>query len=285
MISFLYSTDRVLFWWHLAAAFLHLACAVAVGVIWGVEGSWSVPVTYEWVEWVDEADGTSIEPRVEPLFQFPLLSLSVLFAAITALSHIAQAVWVQPSTPNQIRWWEYSLSATVMIWLIATLSGLSSVFSLIWLAGLTWVTMFLGWISEVMQIEYANAVKEMMKVAKEGNGSTSTAESLMRWLGRKRVSVIVMAWIVQVLAWIPLMWTFFVSVNRSDAPEVIKAINPTLFVFFCVGFGLLHVLPNLEWRSREMGYIILSFVSKFTLNAFIVAGLYMRTRENVSVTS
>lgn len=246
---------------------MHACCAVTIGVIWGIEKSWRITVTYEWVEWVDEANGTSIQPRIETIFDFPLLLLSFLFAAITAFSHGVQAMCLVEEQPNQIRWWEYSMSATVMIWLIAALSGLSSIFSFIWLAALTWITMFLGWVSETMYWQC----------------SVGKPTSFICWLRGMRIRVIVMAWTAQVSVWIPIIWTFFVSVERSDAPAVIKAINPTLFVFFCFGFGLLHVLPGLSWGAREMGYIVLSFASKFLLNAFIVAGLYMRTRENVSV--
>lgn len=281
--------------WHWVAFGAHLVCAIALSVLWSVLESWYIPVTYEYVEWVDEANGTSIQPRMKVLFEFPLLLLSVLFASLTAVSHVLQAIWLQgglvrwkiepPSDigkardiPNQFRWMEYSVTAVLMICLIDAISGFGSIYAYIWTGALTALTMFLGWLSETLWYHRDDFDSK----------ARSNARSNMLLA---RTWVIVVAWLSQVAVWVPITVAFFVSVGESDAPAAIKAIAPTLFVFFCLCFGMLHVWPShadnerygLTWDARELGYIGLSFGSKVLLNVFIAWGLIVRRRENITV--
>lgn len=94
--------------------------------------------------------------------------------------------------------------------------------------------------------------------------------------------------IAHTLAWIPVMAAFFLGVAGSDAPGAVKAIAPVLFSLFacfaCVqGYTVLQPKTTAHFRRAEMGYIILSFVSKTVLSALVYSGVAARSSMGIEV--
>ena len=136
---------------NLLAAALHAATAAAMLAL-------SEPVSLPVV--ATFATGQPGQPvtgeRLEELFAYPLGPAVAAFSALSALAHLVVASpWGWPryraelaAGRNQFRWVEYSLSASLMIVLIAGLTGISDVVALLGLFGVNASMILFGWLME-----------------------------------------------------------------------------------------------------------------------------------------
>ncbi len=135
--------------YNLAAATLHAAQAAAVVVF---ANAFSLPVR---ATYMTGPPGRDVGTRTVTLFD---LRFAWAIAAFFALSAVAHLVVAGPGWDayrkqlakrrNPFRWLEYSLSASIMIVLIAMLVGIDDIAALIALAGVNAAMIGFGWLQE-----------------------------------------------------------------------------------------------------------------------------------------
>lgn len=233
--------------WNLALALLHLAQAVAVLVLatdFTVTVTRSLPV------------GPPGTPSGSPeaLFDVPIGAAVAVFLALAALDHLLTATVFRRtyegdlrSGINRFRWLEYSLSATLMVLLIALYTGIDGISALIGIAGANVAMILFGWLQES---------------ANPPGRQTVTMKPF--WFGC----------IAGVAPWLAIGYNM---VAAEEIPGFVVGIFVSLFVFFN-SFALNQWLQYRSvgrWRSYAFGekaYLVLSLVAKSALAWQIFAG-------------
>lgn len=227
--------------YNLAMGVLHALQAVAVVAL---SNSFALPVTGTFLE--GPPGSTPSEPSL-------LANLSVAWgvAIFLLLSAVFHFLISSPrffdryrnglsQSRNYFRWVEYSLSSSVMIVLIAMLTGISDIAALIALFGVNASMIFFG------------AVQE--KYERPG-GSL-----LPFWLGC----------VAGAIPWIAIAFYLFTPGSAAEPPGFVYGIFFSLFVFFNI-FALNMWLQYRQigrWRNYlhgERAYILLSLVAKSAL--------------------
>ncbi|MEX1004749.1 MAG: heliorhodopsin HeR [Acidimicrobiia bacterium] len=226
---------------NLVMGAIHAAQAAAV--LW-LSNDFTTPVTATYL--TGPPGSQSGEPKV--LFDLPFAEGVAGFLALSALFH-----WLIVSPPffdrylrgldegrNHFRWVEYSLSSSLMIVLIAALTGITDAAALTALFGVNAAMIFFGAIQE--------------KYEQPGGSLTPF------WLGC----------IVGVVPWVAIGIYLLSPGSSAEPPGFVYAIYVSLFVFFNV-FALNQWLQYREvgrWRNYlygESAYIVLSLVAKSLL--------------------
>ncbi len=228
---------------NLVAAALHAAQALAMLVL---SGTLDLPVT---------ALFASGRPGTPPnggglttLFTVPLGPAVAAFLALSAAFHLVVAVGPGrrayrrelSSHRNRFRWIEYSLSASVMITLIALITGITDVAALIALFGVNASMIWFGWLME----------------------STNTDPARVSW------APFVMGCLAGAVPWVAI--AIYLVGAGADVPGFVYGIFVSLFVLFNV-FALVQYR---QYRARgrwadylrgERAYLTLSLVAKSLL--------------------
>jgi hypothetical protein len=228
---------------NLAAGIAHLAQAVAIIVL---TNDFSLPVSAMF------ASGPPGQPpsgdRLEELFSYPLGYAVAAFSLLSAFFHLLVASpWGWPrytaeldAGRNRFRWVEYSLSASLMIVLIAGIVGITDVVALLALFGANAAMIFFGWVME----------------------TSNTAGEDVDW------APFVFGSIIGAVPWIGIGIYLFGA--GSEVPNFVYAIFLTLFL----AFNCFAVVQWLQYRARggwadylrgERAYIVLSFGAKSLL--------------------
>jgi hypothetical protein len=228
---------------NVGAAVLHAAQAVAVLVL---ATDFALPVT---ASYLAGPPGTKPEDPVV-LFDLPTGLAVAAFLALSALAHVAvSTVWWRRYVAdlgrqrNPARWVEYSLSASLMIVLIAQLVGISDVAALAGLFGVNASMILFGWLQEHYE--------------RPGGGG---------WLP------FAFGCVAGAVPWIAI--TIYLlspgSTSAASAPGFVYAIFVSLLLFFNV-FALNQWLQYRavgRWRDYLFGervYILLSLTAKSAL--------------------
>lgn len=228
---------------NLAAATLHAAQAVAVVVL---ATDFALPVTASYL-----AGPPGTDPQ-EPTVLFDLSTgLAVAaFLALSALAHVVvSTVWWRGYVTdlsrgiNRARWVEYSLSASLMMVVIAQLVGIADVTALLAIVGVNASMILFGWLQE--------------KYEEPGGGGW-----LPFWFGS----------IAGAVPWVAVVIYTVAPQSPADAspPGFVYAIVVSLFVFFNI-FALNQLLQYRakgRWADYLFGenvYIVLSLVAKSLL--------------------
>lgn len=138
--------------WNIAAGVLHLASAVAVVAL---ANDFAIPVTASYIE---GAPGTDAYSRTT-LWEIPMAWGVALFFVLSALAH----AWVSgpgfrrygadlAQRRNYARWVEYSLSSSVMIWLIAQICSVTDVVALVAIFSVNACMILFGWLQEKYEV-------------------------------------------------------------------------------------------------------------------------------------
>ncbi len=133
-----------------ALALLHAAQAA---LILALSNDFSLPVTGTFL---DGPPGISELPAAETVFDLPLGPAVAAFLLLAALDHALVAApgvhrWYERQLArgvNPARWLEYSLSASLMVVLIAMLTGISDARGLVAIAGVNVAMILFGWLME-----------------------------------------------------------------------------------------------------------------------------------------
>ena len=228
---------------NLAAALLHAAQAAAMLAL---STAVSLPVT---ALFASGPPGTPPDGRaLDILFEIRLGPAVAAFLLLSALFHVGVAVGRGRTRyraelshhRNRFRWVEYSLSASVMIVLIAMITGITDAAALIALFGVNASMILFGWLME----------------------TTNDDATGVRW------SPFVMGCLAGIVPWVAI--TIYLVGAGADVPGFVYGIFVSLFVLFNV-FALVQYR---QYRARgqwadylrgERAYIVLSLVAKSLL--------------------
>ncbi len=249
-------TFRRLTRFNLIMAVLHAASATAM-VVLGNDFAIDVSTVD-----LNGPPGTPVtEGDLQDVGSVPIAPATAAFLYLSAFFHIVvgsplgSGVYRRElaNHRNRFRWVEYSLSATLMIVLIALVTGLLDLAALIAIAGANVSMILFGWIMEMVNTPGAT----------DGTGETRTVWWTPFWFGC----------IAGVTPWVALAAYLAVNVSAEGGqgpPGFVYGIIVSIFVFFN-SFALNQWLQYRrvgKWRSYLFGeavYIVLSLTAKTVL--------------------
>ena len=228
---------------NLIAAAVHAAQGLLVVVL---TNSLSLPVTAAF------GNGPPGQPEgpleLEVLFSYGIGATVAVFLFLSALFHLVVASpWGFPRyrdelrrTQNRFRWVEYSLSASVMIVLIAGIVGITDIVALIALAGVNASMILFGWLME----------------------TTNRPGAVASWAPFR------FGCIAGIVPWVGI--TIYLVGAGSDVPTFVYGIFVSLFLFFnCFAVNQwLQYRGEGRWTNYLFGerlYLTLSLVAKSAL--------------------
>lgn len=238
--------NLVMFAIHIAQVFLMLY----------LSNEFSLPVTYSHP--VFDPNTMTISPMSETLFEARIAPLVALFIFISAAAHLMIGTFLYEryvkhlkNHMNPYRWYEYSISASLMIVLIAMLTTIYDIGTLLALFVLTAVMNLMG-----LMMELHN------QKAKKTNWTSY-----------------IIGCIAGIVPWIVIFISLFggVSTSGETVPDFVIAIFVTIAIFFNL-FAINMFLQYKKigrWKDYLYGermYIILSLVAKSALAWQVFAG-------------
>jgi hypothetical protein len=244
-------TDQSLRRWNLIAGFAHLTQLIIIVVL---AKDFTLPITATYLE---GPPGTTPSETVI-LFNSPIAWGVALFFALSAFFHflvaspLSFAKYVEGLNlqHNYFRWVEYSISSSVMIVLIAQITGIADVTALIAIFGVNASMILFGWLQE--------------KYEQPGSGG---------------MLPFVFGCMAGIVPWIAI--TMYVvspgSTSVEQTPAFVYGIIVSLFLFFN-SFALVQYLQYKQvgkwanYRYGERAYIFLSLIAKSLLAWQIFAG-------------
>ncbi len=179
-----------------------------------------------------------------PLLVAGFLFISAIAHTIVSTVRYDQYIAYLDRGMNPYRWYEYSVSASLMIVVIAMLAGIWDLGTLVGLFGLVAVMNLAGLLME------------------QRNESTAELDWTPYWVG---VVAGLVPWVV-----IAIMFVGTVTASDGQFPTFVIYIYASIFVFFNL-FALNMVLQYLEisrWEDYLFGektYVVLSLVAKSAL--------------------
>jgi len=242
---------RSLFRWNATLSALHLVQGLAILAISFARNPIATsPIVGTYLHF-DEATKHLVTAQ-RTLWDLPLGPMVAVFFFMSALAHFSMAFpvrrWYQAHlarSQNPIRWVEYSFSSSVMIVVIAALSGVQEIGTLMGIFGANAAMIMFGW---------------SMEVANEGRERP-------QWIHY------IFGCIVGAVPWLVIFATLLISAtepNSAPIPGFVIAIFVTLLVFFNV-FAINMVLQYRKigpWRDYlygERAYMLFSLVAKSLL--------------------
>jgi Heliorhodopsin len=236
---------------NLVVGLLHLLQA---GAVIALSNGFSIPVSEAFQE---GAPGSTLPAR-ENLFDPSFASLIAIFLGLAAVDHLLVAAprvneWYEANLGrgrNNARWMEYSVSASVMIGLIALLTGITDVFALVAILGVNAAMILFGALMERMNPDRTD----------------------VDW------TPFVFGCIAGAIPWIAVTIAIIGSeAGSGDVPGFVYGIYISLFIFFNC-FAVNQVLQYRmvgRWRDYRFGeavYIGLSLLAKSALAWQVYAG-------------
>jgi hypothetical protein len=230
-------------WWNASLGALHALQAVAVLVL---ATDFALPVT---ADYLAGPPGSGTSERVV-LYEAPLAWGVAAFLAVSAVAHwtVAGPGFGRYAADlrrgrNVFRWVEYSISASIMIVLIAQLTGISDAAALLALFAANAAMILFGWLQEVYE--------------SPGSGG---------WLP------FIFGCIIGAAPWLAIVLYVVAPGSESDAspPTFVYAIIISLFIFFN-SFAVNQWLQYRQagrWRDYLVGeyaYALLSLTAKSAL--------------------
>lgn len=233
--------------WNLALTVLHAVQAIGILLL---ASDFAITITSTFPQ---GPPGTRLESP-EPLFDLPIGAAIAVFLFMAALDHLLTATVMRDRYEaglrngiNRFRWVEYSFSATLMVILIVTYSGVTDITGIVAIAGANVAMILFGWLQERM------------------NPPGRTTTTMMPfWFGT----------IAGLAPWIGVV----VNVVGADTvPGFVYGIVVAELIFFFT-FGLNQWLQYRgvgRWRDYAYGektYLVLSLVAKSYLAWNIFGG-------------
>ena len=231
-----------------AAGLLHLLSAVAVLLL---NNGFRIGISDFWL---NGPPGSPVEDGIiTQAFTYPLAVAVAAFLLLSAFFHFLVAFPMAEqyrrelsATRNRFRWVEYSMSATLMIVIIATITGISDFTALIAIAGANVAMILFGWVMEMV------------------NEPGPTTWWGPFWFGC----------IAGLTPWIAIVASLVYGVNAVDGaeqpPTFVYGIIVSLFLLFnCFAVNqwlqYRRVGRWADYRFGERCYIALSFIAKSAL--------------------
>jgi len=233
--------------WNLGLTVLHGAQAA---LILAMASDFAITVTSTYPQ---GPPGTRLSTP-ERLFDVAIGPAIAVFLLLAAFDHFATATFARRTYENDLRrginrfrWVEYSLSATLMVLLIASYSGITDITALVAIAGANIAMILFGWLQERMNPP----------------GRTSTT-MMPFWFGT----------IAGIAPWIAIAVQI---IGSTTVPGFVYGIVIVQFVLF-FSFGLNQWLQYRgigRWRDYAFGektYLVLSLAAKSVLAWQIYGG-------------
>jgi hypothetical protein len=247
-----------LFRWNLVLAALHfIQFAAMLAISFARDPLVTAPVTSSYLAW-DPAARTLVDAQ-RSLFDLPIGPTVAAFFLLSAIAHFSVALparaWYEARLArgqNPARWIEYAFSSSLMIVVIASLSGIREVGTLIAVFGANAGMILFGW---------------SMEAANEGRDRP-------QWLH------FVFGSIVGAVPWLVIgasLLTAATAPGAAEIPAFVIVIYVSLFVTFNV-FAINMVLQYARvgrWRDYlygERSYMILSLAAKSLLAWQVFSG-------------
>lgn len=242
---------RGLFRWNAALGLLHLAqFAVVLALSLAQTPVATSPVVSSYLTF-DSATQTLV-PAQRTLFELPIGPAVAIFFLMSAIAHVSLAFparsWYERMLArgqNPARWVEYALSSSVMIVVIATLSGIQEIGTLVAIFGINAAMNLFGW---------------SMEAANEGRARPQWLHYVFGCIAG------IVPWIVIAIA----LGTAATEANAEPIPGFVIAIFVSLFVSFNV-FAINMILqyrrigPWRDYLYGERAYMLLSLFAKTIL--------------------
>lgn len=187
---------------------------------------------------------------------------------------------------NPVRWGEYSISAGLMTYVIASLSGITDIKTLI------------GILLANVGMQYCGFSIEKLTGASIRSENDVFSKILYKTAVREQIIGFILFAVQMSMVWI----AFFTSVSQSDQeiPVFVWTIIIILTALY-LAFGVLSIcymrganrdvkstgfksLREPDFRKVEVGYIILSFISKTFLMNMVLFGVVSQPVPSVTVT-
>jgi len=249
---------NALFRWNLALAALHGVQFVAILLLsFARTPVVSSPVVSSYLSF-DPTSRTLVEAQ-RTLFDLPIGPAVALFFLLSSVAHLAVATigrgWYERNLArgqNPARWIEYAFSSSVMIVVIASLTGIREIGTLVAIFGANAAMILFGW---------------SMEAANEGRAR-------VQWLHY------VFGCIVGAVPWIVIGIALLTGITEPEAapiPTFVVAIYVSLFVSFNV-FAINMVLqygrigPWRDYLVGERAYMLFSLIAKSLLAWQVFAG-------------
>lgn len=246
-------------WFNAAMSLLHLAQGVVILLL---SNDFSVTLTTSFLKWLPATE--TLRTVSEDVVSLRLGPMIATFLLISAVAHFIMASpmafdWYARNLRrkiNYLRWYEYALSASLMVAIIAILSGVYDLPTLILLFILTAMMNLFG-----LMMELHNQTTD-----------------------RTRWTAFVFGCIAGIVPWVIVAWYFFaaISSNTETIPTFVYTILPTLFVFF-FSFALNMALqykkvgPWKDYLFGETVYMVLSLTAKSALAWQVFGGTLARS--------
>ena len=230
--------------WNISAGFLHLASLITV---LSLSNNFSLPVTATYM--TGPPGSTFTNPVL--LFSNNVSYMIALFLGLSAFFHFlvsSKRVFPQYAhglkhNRNIFRWVEYSLSSSIMIFLIAQLNGISDYAALLAIFGVNVSMILFGWLQE--------------KYTQPGDG---------QWLP------FIFGCIAGIIPWLIIVIQLLSPGGpaQASAPGFVYGIVISLFIFF----NCFALVQYKQYRAKgkwsnylrgEKAYIVLSLVAKSAL--------------------
>lgn len=268
--------------WNIAAAIVHALSFVAALVVALIFLSTSVQreVTTDFVKYNQNATGPveagPFTVYLQSLGYYQLVWFILPFPLITAAFHALIAwspivrqyynKWTLMEGRNPLRWIEYSITASLMVWTIAQLSGITNIFLL--------VTLVLGNVGLQLQ-GYLMEISNKRWTPKNTNRPTNYV-------------ALISGYILFVAQWIPIIAYFFAAIT---SPRPVDKVVPWFVYTIIIGlffqflaFGLVMTFHYIRWirflnsfYGNEISYILLSLTSKLFLTWNLLIGIALNS--------
>ena len=249
---------RGLFRWNAVLAGLHFVQFLAIlALSFAKDPIVGAPVVSSYLAF-DEATRTLV-PAQRTLFDLPIGPAVALFFLLSALAHFSVAFparrWYERRLArgqNPARWIEYAFSSSVMIVVIAVLSGIEEIGTLVAIFGVNAAMILFGW---------------SMEAANEGRARPQWLHYVFGCIAG------IVPWLVIAIA----LATAATEPGAAPIPGFVIAIFVSLFVAFNV-FAINMVLQYGRvgrWRDYlygERAYMLFSLVAKTLLAWQVFAG-------------
>jgi hypothetical protein len=240
--------------WNLVVGLLHAGQAA---LILALSSGASLPVTSSYMT---GPPGSGQRSGVETLFELPFAPALAAFLLLAAVDHLLMAAprvagWYERNLDrgiNPARWWEYSVSASLMVVLIAMLTGIEEITALIAIFGANAAMILFG-----LLMERVNSLQQQVN-----------------W------RPFLYGCLIGAVPWIAIGYQLVRSeiATDGDVPTFVFAIYVSLFALFnsfAVNMALQHRRGG-RWRNpffAERAYILLSLVAKSALAWQVYAGV------------
>lgn len=232
--------------WNAVVGLIHL---IQAGAVFALSNDFTLPIT---ASFLGGPPGSAFTER-EVVWDVPIGPAVGIFLLLAAIDHLLMAApgiwtWYRDNLLRHInyaRWYEYSVSASLMIVLIALITGVSDIGAIIAIFGVNAAMIFFGLLME----------------------QVNPAGQRVRW------SSFVFGCVAGIVPWVVIAYQFLGAESRAEGagvPTFVYGIVISLFVLFnsfAVNMFLQYrrVGPWRDYLFGERAYIVLSLVAKTAL--------------------